>query len=275
VHFFEYARDYYNGWLPVRLLAPAGLLFIWTVALFAGIHLLRRSAGQPVSTESGLQERIAAGRIEKYQRNARLYHWGNALFLLALVISGVALFVPGALKPLRISWLRLHEFAAGAFVVTLLLHIMAAPRKGRWRTMWFERRDWRDMRRIAANFFGRTREYPAFGKYDPFQKLYHASLTLLSAGMIFSGVFLVVSAEVWASFSHPWLRWQRLLHDVGAFAFIAVMVGHIYFGIIRVNWPNLLAMIQGWIPASFFNRYHTTARWRPTVDDSPGEDDRG
>ena len=70
---FEYARDDYDGWLPVRVLVPAGLLLVWVVLLFA------------------------------------------------------------------------------------------------------------DMRRIAANFFGRTREYPAFGKYDPFQKLYHATLKLLAA----------------------------------------------------------------------------------------------
>ena len=44
-----------------------------------------------------------------------------------------------------------------------------------------------DLRVIAANFLGRTRDYPAFGKYDPLQKIYHAILTLLAAGLIFSG----------------------------------------------------------------------------------------
>ena len=110
--------------------------------------------------------------------------------------------------------------------------------------MWFSRDDWKDLRTIAANFFGRTRSYPRFGKYDPFQKIYHAFLTLLSAVMIFSGVSLVLSAENWKSFDHPWLRWQRLLHDVGAFTFIAIILGHIYFGIIRVNWPELVAEWQ-------------------------------
>lgn len=267
MQFFEYARDYYGGWLPVRLLLGAGLLLVFLALGFAGVHLLRRSAGQPAASDAGPDEKLPGGRVRKYAATARLYHWGNALFLLALVLSGLALFVPGSLRPLRVSWLLIHEVAAVLFLAGLPLHIVVAPRAGRGRSMWFERRDWRDLRLIAANFLGRTRAYPAVGKYDPWQKLYHALLTLLSAVMIFSGAFLFLSAEVWASFSHPWLRWQRLLHDLGAFAFTALVLGHIYFGVIRINWPNLAAMVRGWIPAAFFNRFHSTRRWRPDPHD--------
>lgn len=265
MHFFQYARDYYGGWLPAQLLGGAGLLLVLLAVLFMGIHLLRRSAGQPAATESTPAERLAGGRVEKYERNARLYHWGNALFLLALAVSGLALFTPGALRPLRVSWLLVHEIAAALFIVGLLLHSIVAPRHGRGRFMWFERRDWHDLRLIAANFFGRSRAYPAVGKYDPWQKIYHAFLTILSAGMIFTGVFLLLSAAVWATFPHDWLRWQRLLHDLGAFVLIAIVCGHIYFGVIRINWPNLGAMLGGKLSAAFFNRFHSTRRWRPPV----------
>lgn len=261
--FFEYARDYYGDWLPARLLPAAGLLILWIAVLFLGIHLVRRSKTQPVSTDAGPGEQLPGESAEKYERNARLYHWGNAFLLLTLVLSGVALFAPGAVRPLRISWLHVHEIAAVLFIVGLVLHIIVAPRKGRGHTMWFERRDWRDIRIIVANFMGRTRAYPAFGKYDPFQKLYHATLTVLSAVMVWSGVFLFISAEIWATFGHPWLRWQRLLHDLGAFGLMAVVLGHMYFGLIRVNWPSLKAMITGRLSAGFFNRYHTTTRWQP------------
>ena len=72
--------------------------------------------------------------------------------------------------------------------------------------MWFEARDARDLRLIAANFLGRTRNYPAIGKYDPLQKLHHAFLTLLAAGMIVSGIYLLLSAEAWTTFSHARMR---------------------------------------------------------------------
>jgi len=272
MHFFQYARDYYGGWLPAQLLWGAGVVLLLLAVLFMGLHLLRRSAGQPVASESGPDEKLAGGHAEKYEQNARLYHWGNALLILALAVSGLALFIPGALRPLRVSWLLVHEIAAVLFVVGLLLHIVVAPRHGRARFMWFERRDWHDLKLIAANFFGRTGAYPAVGKYDPWQKLYHAFLTLASAAMLFSGVFLFLSAAVWATFSHPWLRWQRLLHDLGAFAFVAIVLGHVYFGVIRINWPNLGAMVGGKLPAAFFNRFHTTRRWQPPVQGSGDTD---
>src|SRR5439155_19950867 len=136
-------------------------------------------------------------------------------------------------------------------------------------SMWFEGRDGRDLRLIFANFFGRTRQYPAFGKYDPLQKSYHAFITLLSAAVVFSGVYLLLSAEVWATFSHEWMRNMRLTHDTTAFAFIAIIVGHIYFGVIRVNWPALAAMFTGRLKGSAYNLYHTADRWKPKDVEQP------
>ena len=132
--------------------------------------------------------------------------------------------------------------------------------------MWFERRDFRDLRLIVANFLGGTRRYPAFGKYDPLQKLYHAFLTLLATGVIFTGTYLLLSAETWATFSHPWMRLMRVVHDVAGFAFLAILVGHIYFGVIRVNWPQLAAIWSGRLRGASFNVYHDAARWRPRED---------
>ncbi len=161
----------------------------------------------------------------------------------------------------------MHEVFAVLFIGGLVLHIVVAPRRGDGRAMWFERRDWADLKQIAANFFGRTREYPAFGKYDPLQKLYHALLTLVAAAAVVSGAYLLISAEVLATFTHELMRRMRLTHDVAAFIFIAVVIGHIYFGIIRVNWPQLRAMITGRLRGAEFNLYHDAERWQPKGDD--------
>jgi formate dehydrogenase gamma subunit len=204
--------------------------------------------------------------VRRYEIGARLYHWGNTLVVLGLASSGVALFSPGSLR--RSSWLLLHEVFAVLFVLALTLHIVVAPRRGEGRSMWFDSQDVRDLRLIAANFLGRTREYPAFGKYDPWQKIYHACLTLLTAALIFSGIYMFISAEAWATFTHSWMRVIRLVHDVGSFVFIAILIGHVYFGIIRVNWPRLVSMATGYLRGSSFNFYHDAARWRPPQDDN-------
>jgi Ni/Fe-hydrogenase 1 B-type cytochrome subunit len=256
---FRYARDYY-GDAAVQLVPAGAWLFVALVGIFVAIHLLRRSAGHPTSTDPSAKI-PADARVRRFEVGARVYHWGNLLFVLGLALSAVALFRPGSLGPG--PWLLIHEISAVAFTAALLLHIVVAPRRGEGRSMWFEARDVRDLRLIATNFLGGTRDYPAFGKYDPLQKLHHAFLTVLATALIFTVTFLFVSAEAWATFSHDWMRDMRLLHDLAGFAFLAILVGHLYFGIIRVNWPLLVSMWTGRLRGSSFNLYHDAHRWQP------------
>jgi Ni/Fe-hydrogenase 1 B-type cytochrome subunit len=261
---FRYARDFDTDAVAQQLSASGAWLLIALVVAFIAVHLLRRSAGHPVSNDSAATL-AAHRRFLRYEIGARLYHWGNTILVIGLAVSGVALFSPDALG--SGSWLLVHEVLAILFVLALVLHIVVAPPRGDGRSMWFEVRDIRDLRVIAANFLGRTRDYPAFGKYDPLQKIYHALLTLLAAGLIFSGAYLFLSAEAWTTFSHAWMRVMRLVHDVAGFAFIAILVGHVYFGIIRVNWPQLVSMITGRLRGSSFNLHHDAERWQPRDED--------
>ncbi|HWC77012.1 MAG TPA: cytochrome b/b6 domain-containing protein [Blastocatellia bacterium] len=270
MHFFRYAQDYYGDWLAVQLLPEAAKLIVLLAAVFIGVHLFRRSFGGPVS-EASAPSLAVAGTVEKYKIGARLYHWGTFIFLAVLAVSGWALFVPRSLKPPVSSWLLIHEVFSGMFIVGVVVHVITATALGDAGSMWFKSPDWKDLRLIAANFFGKTRQYPRFGKYDAFQKLYHGFVAILSALMIFSGVFMVLSTENWATLSHEWMRWQRLVHDVGAFVFIAIILGHIYFGIVRANWPELIAMVTGRISAKRYALKHSPARWQ--AEKRTGEDE--
>jgi Ni/Fe-hydrogenase 1 B-type cytochrome subunit len=260
---FRYGSDYDTDVVAQQLLSASVWLLMALVGIFLAVHLLRRSFGHPISSDP--VEKLPSNlRLLKYEAGARLYHWGNTIVVLGLTLSGVALFAPGSFD--AGPWLLIHEVAAVAFVALLGLHVVVAPRRGDARSMWFERRDVRDLRIIAANFLGRSHSYPAFGKYDPLQKVYHALLTLLATGVIVSGAYLLVSAETWATFSHGWMRAMRVTHDVTAFPFLGIVVGHVYFGVIRVNWPLLVSMCTGRLRGSSFNLYHDARRWRP-----PGE----
>lgn len=268
MHLFRYARDYYGPEQAQQLLLAVAVLSIAVVLLFIAVHLLRRSGGPPASSDRIFPVDGGAD-VTKYEIGARLYHWGNLVFLLGLVVSGLALLAPGELR--SAPWLRLHEIFAGLFTFALALHVVVAPWRGNARSMWIARGDWTDLRLTIANFFGLTRRYPAFGKYDPWQKLYHALLALLSIAAIGSGVYLLFSAEVWATFSHQWMRQVRLVHDAAAFVFVAIVVGHTYFGIIRVNWPQLGAMITGRLSREAFHRHHDGKRWDPREKTAGGD----
>lgn len=257
---FRYARDLYVDHAAQQLLPAFAWLVVALVGVFIAVHLLRRSLGHPVAN-TGAAKLSPDARIVRYELGARLYHWGNTFLMLGLALSGVALYSPGSMS--GTWWLFIHEVLAVLFILALVLHIVVAPRRGDARSMWLDAKDARDLRAIAANFVGLTHTYPAFGKYDPWQKIYHALLTLIAAALIFSGAYLFVSAEVWGTFSHEWMRLMRLLHDVGAFVFMAIVVGHVYFGIIRVNWPQLVSMFTGRLRGSSFNLHHDAARWQP------------
>jgi cytochrome b subunit of formate dehydrogenase len=259
---FEYAQDFYGDWLPMRLLWPAALLVLWVTVLFIGLHLLRRAAGYPVCTDPD-GAALGIGRVPRYDIGARLYHWGNAALIVGLVVSAYGLFGPRGADPPVWDWLRIHEVFAVLFMAGLAIHIVGALTRGQPRTMWFERQDWRDIKLIVGNFLGRTRAYPCVGKYDPFQKIYHAFLTLVGVVLIVTGVSLFLSAEVLVTFSHEWLRWQRLAHDLAAVATVAAVAGHIYFSLVRVNWPKLASMITGYVSDYAFGLYHSRKRWTP------------
>src|SRR5262245_31265829 len=152
---FRYGRDFYTDEAAQQLLAAAAWLLVALAGLVIAVHLLRRSAGHPVSNTATAKLPPQA-RVVRYQIGARLYHWANTLLVLALALSGIALFAPDLLG--RGAWLLLHEICAALFVLTLVLHIVVAPRRGDGRSMWFDAQDLRDLRLIAINFVGRTRE---------------------------------------------------------------------------------------------------------------------
>src|ERR1044072_2022562 len=167
----HYARDLYVDQSAQQILPAAAWLLVALVGIFIALHLLRRSAGHPIASIQAAKLPPHT-RVIRYEVGARLYHWGNTLLMLGLALSGIALLSPGSVS--GTSWLVIHEALAVFFILALVLHIVIAPRRGDARSVVLDRNHLRDLRLIAANFVGLTRTYPAFGKYDPWQKVYHA-----------------------------------------------------------------------------------------------------
>ena len=100
---------------------------------------------------------------------------------------------------------------------------------------------------------------PKSGKFDVWQKIYHTFLILVSAAAIATGVSLFLNAEVLATFGHPWMRWQRLIHDVSAALFLGMILGHLYIRLARLNWPKLRSMFGGTLTRAEFDAATTGA----------------
>jgi cytochrome b subunit of formate dehydrogenase len=205
---------------------------LWLVVLFCAIHVLRRSRSS-----------VPGKTPARYNFNQRLYHWGNFLLLGLVAFSGYWLFfrrAPGGL--LGLTWLQIHSWGGLLFAAGVIVHSFAAILRGDWRSMRPEMQDLRDAGLIWRNFLGRTSEYPAPHKYDALQKLYHHVLAVLAITFTTSGVWMWLSAERFHLAERSWLHSLRIIHDLSAVALVVLVIGHIYFSIIKANRANLKDM---------------------------------
>lgn len=270
-----------QDWFSTELLAQswtwaAVIAVLSLVVLIAGLHLMRRGTGLPPRRQ-GAALPAGIARVERYELGARLYHWGNFALMAALLLSGAALFEPAipGLSSSWISWLLIHEVSAGLFILGLIAHIVMAFLRADARSMWFRRADWSDAAR-DIRFYGTGRRVAGapLGKFDVWQKLYHALLAVLALVSIVTGVSLFLSAEALWTFDHAWLRWQRLLHQAAAIAFAGAILGHVYVRLLRQHWPKLIAMFSGNLTREAFEREHDAHRWQPPRADASHEERR-
>lgn len=265
---FEWGKDAHHLDVTAQKLSwEAGTVILLGVVVFIGLHLFRRAFGPPVRKSEGAPLSESVQAVERYELGARLYHWGNFFVLALLLLSGGAFFFRGwlpSLKPfLGLTWLLAHEILAGIFIALLILHIIVSIFRTGLRSMWFGRGDGRDLAHHVRYYSGRSTALPKTGKYDVIQKIYHALLVVFAVVMIVTGISLFLNAETFTTLGHDWMRWQRILHDLFAFLFAAVILGHIYLRLLRPRWPALKSMFTGKLPREDFNARHDRHQWAP------------
>ena len=229
---FQHAPD--RGGFPYLSQLSPELLWtlFWLSVAFCAIHAIRRARSY-----------VPGKPPARYNFNQRLYHWGNFLLLGLVAFSGYWLFFRRAPAGLfGFTWLEIHSYAGLLFAAGVLFHAVAAVVRGDWRSMKPEWRDFREAGLIWRNFLGKTNAYPIPGKYDALQKIYHHILSLLAITFTLSGVFMWMSAERIFLAPRTFIHWLRVTHDVSAFTLIVMVIGHIYFSILKANRHNLKDM---------------------------------
>ena len=226
---FRYAADVTGHPYPAQMSPEFFWVCIWIVIAFCAIHSIRRSRSSPPAKPPA-----------RYNRNQRIYHWGNSLLLAAVSLSGFSLFFRRSPDgPFGLTSLQIHVWSGLLFAAGVVFHAVAASLRGDWRSMRPELRDFREAAVIWRNFLGNTGSYPAAGKYDALQKLFHHTLALLSISFTASGVWMWLSAERIHFPGRVWLHVLRLVHDLSALLLVVMIAGHLYFSLIKVNRANL------------------------------------
>jgi cytochrome b subunit of formate dehydrogenase len=265
---FHYEKNYFSDeFLAQQVTWEFGLFLLSLVVLMIGLVLIRRAFGLPRRSSAGTPPPAGAANFERYEIGARLWHVGLVGILGALWISGAAFYmpgiIPGPVPVLGISWLIVHLAFGVFFMLGLVVHMIKAPIAG-GRTMWFERGDGHQLAQSVRYYLGLDHEQPKLGKYAVVSKMFHILLILLTVIMLISGISLSLGSLGWADVDQEWQRWQRLLHDIGSYGFLVLVVGHVFWQLLK-RWSQQKAMVTGTISAATFKEHHDWDRWKPDV----------
>ncbi|AWX94430.1 formate dehydrogenase subunit gamma [Paracoccus mutanolyticus] len=191
--------------------------------------------------------------VSRYRGFTRANHWVTAISLIALLLSGMALFHPslyfltglfGGGQTTR--WL--HPFVGvllffSFFILFAQLWRLNLPKP--------EDRTW--VSQIGEVVKGEEEKLPEMGKYNPGQKFVFWGMSVLIVVLIVTGIM------IWEQFFGHLVniqtrRWAVLVHSLAAVGITLVFILHVYAAI----WTRgtLRAMTRGTVTGGWAWRHH-------------------
>jgi len=204
--------------------------------------------------------------VQRYTALQRAFHWVNAVCIGVLLVSGLAIYDPDLFGWMHVpaaTWFAWHRWFAVTFLVAVGFHIVYDSFVlDEFAFMWFGKEEVERQKLIARNFLGLSKAYPKYGKYHPSQITYHwlAAANLLA--LVLTGLILWKPARALFPLRLLGLGWDfvyacRTLHDFFTATLMALIIGHVYFGIgIKKNWIISKSMLTGTLPYEEYARYH-------------------
>jgi formate dehydrogenase subunit gamma len=200
-------------------------------------------------------------RITRFTRTERAVHWIHAASFLAMLVTGLVLYIPA-----WSSWFgrrhlvkNVHLVTAVVWVIAIALVVIVGNRKALMRT-------WRDAETIDADdrrwLTGRGAPQ---GRMNAGQKLN----TIVTVA--FALLFLLTGFLLWlGERDHRFLfAGTGALHDLLTFVSIAILVGHLYLALIHPSTRHALrGMVKGDVDLEWAERHHS--KW---VAEVPAEAD--
>ncbi|MFU8841241.1 MAG: formate dehydrogenase subunit gamma [Nitriliruptoraceae bacterium] len=215
---------------------------------------------QPVLTDDG-------ERILRYRPAQRYIHLLVAVTFVALFLTGLPLIVePLAFLAAGGTSRILHRVAAVGFMAVPILYLLF-DRDGMKElvkeSFTYDKDDLRWLGHMGRYFLGNAADMPPQGRLNAGQKLHHAAVIILGAGVVFSGVFAWISA---GTMSDTLLSWTMLIHNVSMLGLVLLLIGHIYFTVV---YKALTSMHTGYVPTGDARIEH--AKWVAEVEAAEAE----
>lgn len=190
---------------------------------------------------------------EKYYKHdyaERLLHWGNALVIILLTLSGLQIHhggftVFGSMNNAR----YVHFISMYLFIFMGIIYVYQFFALGKYKVSLFKPSDIKDIIPVAKYYLFVTDKEPHFEKYNPMQKLAYNSTIFMALVMVFTGFALYwpkVFVPVVKFFGG--LGYVRLWHFLFTWVFIAFLMIHTYLVFSEDLRKSLFAMFTGYAP---------------------------
>ena len=203
-------------------------------------------------------------KLLRYRTGQRYIHLLVASSFTVLFLTGLPLIF----EPLSFlaagGWSRIiHRIAAVGFMAVPFLYFFVDRRGAKElivESFSYDKDDRRWLMHMGRYFLGNAANMPPQGRLNAGQKLHHASVILLGAGVVFSGLALWIGA---GRMTDTMLSWAALIHNVTMLALVLLLIGHIYFTVV---YKAINAMHTGYVPRTDAEIEH--AKWVAELDES-------
>lgn len=191
--------------------------------------------------------------VRRYGAFARANHWVTAASLIALAISGLALFHPSLFFLTALFGGGENTRVLHPWIGVLLFFSFALLFVQFWRANLWRREDLEWTMKIGDVLTNKEENLPELGKYNAGQKFVFWSMTLLIIALIVTGC--VIWEQYFAAVTTiDTRRYAVLAHAALAIFAISVWIVHVYASI----WVQgtMSAMISGRVTAGWAWRHH-------------------
>jgi formate dehydrogenase subunit gamma len=203
--------------------------------------------------------------IARFPLSTRLLHWVNAFLFLALLTSGLLIYIP-AVKVPAIDGYRLvpllHIIFGVAWILApltlialirqrraLALDVAAALTPATADVAW--------LRYASLAVLGARVRQPRTGKFNAGQKLNTWYWLLASIALAMTGIVLAVNFFTKSILDTTFVQQVFQLHELIALLSLIPLAGHIYFALFsRSTRPALRGMVAGSVDAQWAKEHH-------------------
>jgi formate dehydrogenase subunit gamma len=194
-----------------------------------------------------------AGTVSRYTPGARANHWLNAIILILLALSGMALFHPALFFLTGLFgggvWARiLHPWMG-----VILIFTFAGLFVRFWRYNIWNKSDTQWLNRIRDVLAARDENLPEVGRYNAGQKLVFWLMTIAIVSLFLSGIVMWESqfGDVFSVFQKDI---AAVVHATAAVVIIGVWIIHLYAAI----WVKgtVRAMTRGTVTGGWAWKHH-------------------